>query len=162
MELRAGPGLGGVKAREHGRALTASVPRWARIVRVGRRRLGGNVDVDAEIHVARVAPHVASTSVHVPRGRRLRVGDDLFCAGPAPGGRLPQWLLVADAAPQYGSWPTPRHLLKDAPPGTTTTPPVLSAWRADLLDNYKRSLWSGVITLSEYYRRVREMNLDDE
>jgi hypothetical protein len=48
-----------------------TVPRWARVVRVGRR-VFGMVGVDVEIHYGRTPAHMESVSVSVPRGMQLQ------------------------------------------------------------------------------------------
>ena len=58
-----------------------TLPRWGRVVRVGRR-VFGRVSVDVEIHYGRTPPHVEPVSVPVPRGMQLQVGQDVFVVGP--------------------------------------------------------------------------------
>ena len=60
--LRAGAAF----IRDYQQDTMETVPRWARVVRVGRRVLG-TVGVDVEIHYGQTPPHVESVSVSVPR-----------------------------------------------------------------------------------------------
>ena len=71
--LRAGAAF----MREYQQDAMKTVPRWARVVRVGRR-VFGMVGVDVEIHYGRTPPHVESVSVSVPRGMQLQAGQDVF------------------------------------------------------------------------------------
>jgi hypothetical protein len=59
--------------REYQHAAMETLPRWARVVRVGRRAFG-MVSVDVEIHHGRTPPHVEPVSVSVPRRMQLEVG----------------------------------------------------------------------------------------
>jgi hypothetical protein len=63
--LRAGAAF----MRDYQQDAMQTLPRWARVVRVGRRPFG-MVSVDVEIHYGRTPPHVES----VPRGVQLQVG----------------------------------------------------------------------------------------
>lgn len=57
--------------REYQHAAMQTLPRWARVVRVGRR-VFGTVSVDVEIHYELTPPHVEPVSVSVPRGMKLQ------------------------------------------------------------------------------------------
>jgi hypothetical protein len=57
--------------REYQQAAMETLPRWARVVRVGRR-VFGMVGVDVEIHYKRTPPHVEPVSVSVPRAIQLQ------------------------------------------------------------------------------------------
>ena len=59
--------------REYQHSAMETLPRWARVVRVGRRAFG-MVSVDVEIHHGRTPPHVEPVSVSVPRRMQLEVG----------------------------------------------------------------------------------------
>ena len=89
-----------------------TLPRWARVVRVGRRPFG-MVSVDVEIHYGRTPPHVESVLVSVPRGAQLQVGQDMFVVGPdtSSDSNHTSWVLDVTRPPQYGSWPTPPEFL---------------------------------------------------
>jgi len=67
--------------REYQQAAMETLPRWARVVRVGRRAFG-TVSVDVEIHYGRTPPHLEPVSVPVPRQMQLQVGQDVFVVGP--------------------------------------------------------------------------------
>jgi hypothetical protein len=112
--LRAGAAF----MREYQQDAMKTVPRWARVVRVGRR-VFGMVGVDVEIHYGRTPAHVESVSVSVPRGVQLQVGQDVFVVGPATSHDSSDttWILDLTRPPQYGSWPTPPEFLREAPPG---------------------------------------------
>ena len=95
-----------------------TLPRWARVVRVGRRPFG-MVSVDVEIHYGRTPPHVESVLVSVPRGMQLQAGQDVFVVGPdtSSDSSHTSWILDVTRPPQYGSWATPPELLNDVPRG---------------------------------------------
>jgi hypothetical protein len=98
--LRAGASV----MREHQQAALETVPRWARVVRVGHGALG-MVSVEAEIHYGQAPPRVEAAFVSVPRGRQLTAGQDLFVVRPDTNGdRGPTtWILDATRPPQYGT-----------------------------------------------------------
>jgi hypothetical protein len=154
--LRAGAAF----MRDYQQDTMETVPRWARVVRVGRRVLG-TVGVDVEIHYGQTPPHVESVSVSVPRGMQLQVGQDVFVVGPKTSSDSSDttWILDVTRPPQYGSWPTPPEFLTDAPPGAASpaaAPPGLRASRLKILQVY---LQQGTITREEYERHLREMGL---
>jgi hypothetical protein len=97
------------------------LPRWAGVVRVGRRMFG-TVSVDVEVHYGRTPPHVEPVSVSLPRGMQLQVGQDTFVVGPNTSSDSNDTMSIVDVTrpPQYGSWPTPPEFLRDAPPGGST------------------------------------------
>ena len=115
--LRAGAAF----MREYQQDAMETLPRWARVVRVGRQVLG-TVGVDVEIHYGRAPSHVESVSVSVPRGMQLQVGQDVFVVGPATSNDSSDttWILDVTRPPQYGSWPTPPEFLRNAPPGAAS------------------------------------------
>jgi hypothetical protein len=154
--LRAGAAF----MRDYQQDTTETVPRWARVVRVGRRVLG-TVGVDVEIHYGQTPPHVESVSVSVPRGMQLQVGQDVFVVGPKTSSDSSDttWILDVTRPPQYGSWPTPPEFLTDAPPGAASpaaAPPGLRESRLKILQVHLRQ---GTITREEYERHLREMGL---
>jgi hypothetical protein len=75
--LRAGAAF----MRDYQQDAMQTLPRWARVVRVGRRPFG-MVSVDVEIHYGRTPPHVEPVLVSVPRGVQLQAGQDVFVVGP--------------------------------------------------------------------------------
>lgn len=109
---------GAASMREYQQAEMQALPRWARVVRVGRR-VFGTASVDVEIHYGRTPPHVEPVSVSVPRGMQLQVGQDVFVVGPntSSDSSPTTWIVDVARPPQYGSWPTPPEFLRDAPPG---------------------------------------------
>jgi len=109
--LRAGAAF----MREYQQDAMKTVPRWARVVRVGRR-VFGMVGVDVEIHYGRTPAHMESVYVSVPRGMQLQAGQDVFVVGPDTSGdsNHTAWILDLTRPPQYGSWPTPPEFLRDA------------------------------------------------
>jgi hypothetical protein len=154
--LRAGAAF----MRDYQQDTMETVPRWARVVRVGRRVLG-TVGVDVEIHYGHTPPHVESVSVSVPRGMQLQVGQDVFVVGPKTSSDSSDttWILDVTRPPQYGSWPTPPEFLTDAPPGAASpgaAPPGLRESRLKILQVHLRQ---GTITREEYERHLREMGL---
>jgi hypothetical protein len=72
---------GAAPVNESRQAAAETVPRWARVVRVGRQA-PGMASVDAEIHFGRTPPHEESVFVPVPRGVQLQAGQDVFVVGP--------------------------------------------------------------------------------
>jgi hypothetical protein len=155
--LRAGAAF----MREYQQDAMETVPRWARVVRVGRR-VFGMVGVDVEIHYGRTPPHMESVSVSVPQGMQLRVGQDVFVVRPATSSDSSDttWILDLTRPPQYGSWPTPPEFLREAPPGAASpaaAPPGLRESRLKILQVH---LQQGTITQEEYERHLREMGLD--
>ena len=154
--LRAGAAF----MRDYQQDTMETVPRWARVVRVGRRVLG-TVGVDVEIHYGQTPPHVESVSVSVPRGMQLQVGQDVFVVGPKTSSDSSDttWILDVTRPPQYGSWPTPPEFLTDAPPvaaSPAAAPPGLRESRLKILQVHLRQ---GTITREEYERHLREMGL---
>jgi hypothetical protein len=146
--------------REYQQDMMETVPRWARVVRVGRQ-VFGMVGVDVEIHYGRTPAHTESVSVSVPRGMQLQVGQDVFVVGPdtSNDGSDTTWILDLTRPPQYGSWPTPPEFLRDAPPvaaSPAAAPPGLRASRLKILQVHLRQ---GTITQEEYERHMREMGL---
>jgi hypothetical protein len=136
--LRAGAAF----MRDYQQDTMETVPRWARVVRVGRRVLG-TVGVDVEIHYGHTPPHVESVSVSVPRGMQLQVGQDVFVVGPKTSSDSSDttWILDVTRPPQYGSWPTPPEFLTDAPPGAASpgsAPPGLRESRLKILQVHLR------------------------
>jgi hypothetical protein len=115
--------------REYQHAAMETLPRWGRAVRVGRR-VFGTVSVDVEIHYGRTLPHVEPVSASVPWGMQLQVGQDVFVVGPATSSdsNHTSWILDVTRPPQYGSWPTPPELLRDAPPGRPRPRPRRRIW----------------------------------
>jgi hypothetical protein len=67
--------------REYQQDAMKTVPRWARVVRVGRR-VFGMVGVDVEIHYGRTPAHMESVYISVPRRMQLQAGQDVFVVGP--------------------------------------------------------------------------------
>jgi hypothetical protein len=154
--LRAGAAF----MRDYQQDTMETVPRWARVVRVGRQVLG-TVGVDVEIHYGQTPPHVESVSVSVPRGMRLQVGQDVFVVGPKTSSDSSDttWILDVTRPPQYGSWPTPPEFLTDAPPvaaSPAAAPPGLRESRLKILQVHLRQ---GTITREDYVRHLREMRL---
>jgi len=154
--LRAGAAF----MRDYQQDTMETVPRWARVVRVGRRVLG-TVGVDVEIHYGQTPPHVESVSVSVPRGMHLQVGQDVFVVGPKTSSDSSDttWILDMTRPPQSGSWPTPPEFLTDAPPGAASpaaAPPDLRESRLKILQVHLRQ---GTITREEYERHLRETGL---
>jgi hypothetical protein len=154
--LRAGAAF----MREYQQDAMKTVPRWARVVRVGRR-VFGMVGVDAEIHYGRTPAHVESVSVSVPPGVQLQVGQDVFVVGPATSHDSSDtpWILDLTRPPQYGSWPTPPEFLREAPPEAASpaaAPPGLRESRLKILQVHLRQ---GTITQEEYEEHLREMEL---
>ena len=155
--LRAGAAF----MREYQQDAMKTVPRWARVVRVGRR-VFGMVGVDVEIHYGRTPAHMESVYVSVPRGMQLQAGQDVFVVGPDTSGdsNHTAWILDLTRPPQYGSWPTPPEFLRDAPPEAASpaaAPPGLRESRLKILQVHLRQ---GTITQEEYERHLREMGLD--
>ena len=157
--LRAGASL----MRDYQQDAMQTLPRWARVMRVGRRVLG-TVGVDAEIHYGRTPCHVETVSVSVPGGMQLQVGQDVFVVGPATSNDSSDttWILDVTRPPQYGSWPTPPEFLRDAPPGAASpaaAPPGLLESRLKILQVHLRQ---GTITQEEYEQHLREMGLEED
>jgi hypothetical protein len=115
--LRAGAAF----MREYQQAAMETLPRWGRVVRVGRR-VFGRISVDVEIHYGRTLPHMEPVTASVPRGMQLQVGQDVFVVGPdtSRDSSDTTWILDVTRPPQYGSWPTPPEFLQDAPPGAAS------------------------------------------
>jgi hypothetical protein len=128
--------------REYQQDAMKTVPRWARVVRVGRR-VFGMVGVDVEIHYGRTPAHMESVYVSVPRGMQLQAEQDVFVVGPDTSGdsNHTTWILDLTRPPQYGSWPTPPEFLRDAPPGAASpaaAPPGLRESRLKILQVHLR------------------------
>jgi len=102
-----------------------TLPRWARVVRVGRRPFG-MVSVDVEIHYGRTPPHVESVLVSVPRGMQLQAGQEVFVVRPdtSSDSSHTSWVLDVTRPPQYGSWATPPELLNEVPRGAAAPAPA--------------------------------------
>ncbi|HEY1485023.1 MAG TPA: hypothetical protein VGF84_02900 [Micromonosporaceae bacterium] len=81
----------------------ASVPRWARIVRIGRR-VGPLTAFDLEIHHGTNPPVVVSTMSWVPRSVSPMVGQDVAYRM-SIGDDSTHYEIIWDRPPQYG---TPR------------------------------------------------------
>jgi hypothetical protein len=149
--------------REYQHAAMQTLPRWARVVRVGRR-VFGTVSVDVKIHYGLTPPHVEPVSVSVPRGMKLQVGQDVFVVGPNTNSdsNHTTWILDVTRPPQYGSWPTPPEFLRDAPPGAASpaaAPPGLVERRLQILRVHLRQ---GTISQEEYEQHLREVRLEDQ
>jgi hypothetical protein len=84
---------GAAGMREYQRDAMQTLPRWARVLRVGRGAFG-MVSADAEIHYGRTPPHVEPMIVSVPR--------DCICGW----GRTCSWsgrIRAVTAATRHGS-----------------------------------------------------------
>ena len=74
--LRAGAAF----MREYQQDAMKTVPRWARVVRVGAGCSGWSAWTWRS-HYGRTPPHMESVSVSVPRGMQLQAGQDVFVVG---------------------------------------------------------------------------------
>jgi hypothetical protein len=139
--LRAGAAF----MRDYQQDAMQTLPRWARVLRVGRGAFG-MVSVDVEIHSGRTPPHVESVLVSVPRGAQLQIGQDMFVVGPdtSSDSNHTSWVIDVTRPPQYGSWPTP--------PG----------FRESRLKILQVHLRQGTITQEGYEQHLLEMGLDDD
>jgi hypothetical protein len=149
--------------REHQQAAIETLPRWARVVRVGRRAFG-MVSVDVEIHYGRTPPHLEPVSVSVPRQMQLQVGQDVFVVGPGTSSDSNDttWILDVTRPPQYGSWPTPPEFLRDAPPEAASPAAAPPGYRERRLKILQVHLRQGTISQEEYEQHLRDMGLDGE
>jgi hypothetical protein len=140
--------------REYQQAAMETLPRWARVVRVGRRAFG-MVSVDAEVHYGRTPPHVEPVSVSVPRGMQLQVGQDVFVVGPdtSSDSNDTTWILDVTRPPQYGSWPTPPEFRLTAPCRSWEFSPFSDAqrWRRAVIRSVRYS--SGSTSRSDRFRQ---------
>jgi hypothetical protein len=145
--------------RDYQQDAMQTLPRWARVVRVGRRPFG-MVSVDVEIHYGRTPPHVESVLVSVPRGVQLQAGQDVFVVGPGTSSdsNHTSWVLDVTRPPQHGSWPTPPEFLADAPRGAAA-PPGFRESRLKILQVHLRQ---GTISQEEYEQHLREMGLGED
>lgn len=161
-DLRAGAAF----MRNYQQDAMQTLPRWARVVRVGRvgRRVLGMVSVDAEVHYGRTPPHVEPVLVSVPRGVQLQVGQDVFVVGPDTNSdsNHTSWVLDLTRPPQYGSWPTPPEFLRDAPLGEASPAAAPSGFRESRLKILRVHLQQGTISQEEYEQHLREMGLDED
>jgi hypothetical protein len=125
MGFRKNLRTGAAWMREYQRDAMRTLPRWTRVLRVGRGAFG-MVSADAEIHYGRTPPHVEPVIVSVPRGLHLRVGQDVFVVGPdtSSDSSHTSWILDVTRPPQYGSWATPPELLNDVPRGAAAPAPA--------------------------------------
>jgi hypothetical protein len=157
--LRAGAAF----MRDYQQDAMQTLPRWARVVRVGRRAFG-MVSMDVEIHYGRTPPHVEPVLVSVLRGVHLQVGQDVFVVGPDTGGdsNHTSWVLDVTRPPQYGSWPTPPEFLRDAPTGVASPAAAPPGFRESRLKILRVHLQQGTMSQEEYEQHLREMGLDEQ
>lgn len=92
----------------------ASVPKWARITRVGRR-FGPLMSIDLEVHWGREEPFEHSVFTFVPRRVKPQVGQDVAVSESTHDSHT-SYIVDWDRPPQYGTpispkapGHTPRH-----------------------------------------------------
>jgi hypothetical protein len=82
------------------REAAASQPKWARIVKVGRR-IGPLTQIELEVHHADEEPFHASSLSWVPRGVEPKVGQHVAYRV-STGDSHTAYEILWDQAPQYG------------------------------------------------------------
>ena len=126
-------------------AAYASGPRWARIVKVGRR-IGPVTSIELEVHYGYEEPFTASTLQFVPRGVEPQVGQDVTVRR-STGDDHTTYLIEWDEPPHYGTRPPPDA----APDGNTVDP-------AQRLTIAKQMLDAGLITETDFQRARDELD----
>jgi hypothetical protein len=122
----------------------ASGPRWARILKVGRR-VGPLTTLELEVHYGDEEPFEVSTLQFVPRAVTPRAGQD-FSVDRSTGDGHTTYIIRWDEPPQYGTSPP-----ADAAPNGNVVDP------AQRLTVARQMLDAGLITQAEFDRASEEL-----
>ena len=135
----------------------ASVPRWARIIRVGRK-IGPMTSIDLEIHHGHQPPFVVSTTTWVPRGVKPEIGQDVTCNISSHDSHT-NYAIDWNRQPQYGTPPStievPEMLGPQVPSSGAAETPQNGAHPVQQFVVARRAFDEGRATEAEF-ERARE------